>query len=187
MDENAQRIKPKSDKEVLIDTMVESAFTSAIKAEDLGLQKIILSVKMSDLNDMVNAYEKLAARMLKEGKNYPLHLGLTEAGSGMQGLVSSSAALAILLRQNIGNTIRISLTPKPNEPRTKEVEACKTLLQSLGIRSFKPKVTSCPGCGRTDSVYFQQLASEINEYVFILSNECDASIFSFKIVFYIVQ
>ena len=165
MDENAKRIKPKSDKEVLVDALVESAFTSAIKAEELGLEKIILSVKMSDLDDMVNAYEKLAARMLKEGKNYPLHLGLTEAGSGMQGLVSSSAALAILLRQGIGDTIRISLTPEPNEPRTKEVEACKTLLQSLGIRNFQPKVTSCPGCGRTDSNYFQELASEINAYV----------------------
>ena len=101
MDENAKRIKPKSDKEVLVDALVESAFTSAIKAEELGLEKIILSVKMSDLDDMVNAYEKLASRMLKEGKNYPLHLGLTEAGSGIQGLVSSSAALAILLRQGI--------------------------------------------------------------------------------------
>ncbi len=167
MNKNARLIKPRSDKEVIIDAMVESATRSAEIAEKLGLaqDKIILSVKMSIVQDMIKAYELLSARMQKNKHLYALHLGLTEAGVGMQGLVSSSAALAILLQQGIGDTIRISLTPTPTQPRTKEVEACKTLLQSLGFRYFKPQVTSCPGCGRTDSHFFQELAEEVNAHV----------------------
>lgn len=167
MNKNSKLIKPKSDKEVIINAMVESALRSAILAEKLGLSqnKIILSVKMSIVQDMIKAYELLAEKMLKNKHLYALHLGLTEAGIGMQGLVSSSAALAILLQQGIGDTIRISLTPTPTQPRTKEVEACKTLLQSIGFRHFKPQVTSCPGCGRTDSHFFQELAEEVNSHI----------------------
>lgn len=167
MNKNSRLSKPKSDKEVIIDAMVESALRSAKLAEKLGLKqnKIILSVKMSIVQDMIKAYELLVARMQKNKHLYSLHLGLTEAGVGMQGLVSSSAALAILLQQGIGDTIRISLTPTPSQPRTKEVEACRTLLQSMGFRHFKPQVTSCPGCGRTDSIFFQKLAEEVNYYV----------------------
>lgn len=167
MNKNAKLIKPKSDKEVIINAMVESALRSAVLAEKIGLpqNKIILSVKMSIVQDMITAYELLAEKMLKNKHLYTLHLGLTEAGVGMQGLVSSSAALAILLQQGIGDTIRISLTPTPTQPRTKEVEACKTLLQSMGFRHFKPQVTSCPGCGRTDSQFFQELAEEVNSHV----------------------
>lgn len=167
MNKNACRKTPMSDKEVIIDAMVESALRSAELAEKLGLKqnKIILSVKMSIVQDMVKAYELLAARMKKNKHLYALHLGLTEAGIGMQGLVSSSAALAILLQQGIGDTIRISLTPTPAQPRTKEVEACKTLLQSLGFRHFQPQVTSCPGCGRTDSNFFQKLTGQVNKHI----------------------
>lgn len=167
MNKNSRLKIPKSDKEVIIDAMVESALRSTKLAEKLGLKqnKIILSVKMSIVQDMIKAYELLAARMQKSKHLYALHLGLTEAGIGMQGLVSSSAALAILLQQGIGDTIRISLTPTPSQPRTKEVEACRTLLQSMGFRHFKPQVTSCPGCGRTDSSFFQKLAEEVNYYV----------------------
>jgi len=167
MNKNSKLVKPKSDKEVIIDAMVESALESAHFAEKLGLaqDKIILSVKMSIVQDMIKAYENLAARMQKNNHFYALHLGLTEAGADMQGIVSSSAALAILLQQGIGDTIRISLTPTPHQPRAKEVEACKTLLQSLGLRHFKPQVTSCPGCGRTESHFFQKLADEVNHYI----------------------
>lgn len=167
MNKNSRLIQPKSDKEVIIDAMVESALRSAELAEKLGLtqDKIILSVKMSIVQDMIKAYELLATKMQKNKHLYALHLGLTEAGVGMQGLVSSSAALAILLQQGIGDTIRISLTPTSTQPRTKEVEACKTLLQSLGFRHFKPQVTSCPGCGRTDSHFFQELAEEVNSHI----------------------
>jgi (E)-4-hydroxy-3-methylbut-2-enyl-diphosphate synthase len=167
MNKNSRLRIPKSDKEVIIDAMVESALRSAKLAEKLGLKqnKIILSVKMSIVQDMIKAYELLAARMQKNKHLYALHLGLTEAGVDMQGLVSSSAALAILLQQGIGDTIRISLTPTPAQPRTKEVDACKSLLQSMGFRHFKPQVTSCPGCGRTDSNFFQKLAEEVNYYI----------------------
>ncbi len=167
MDANHKLIKPKTDKEVIINAMVESAIRSAELAEALGLpqNKIILSVKMSIVQDMIAAYEQLTARMLKNNHLYALHLGLTEAGVGMQGLVSSSAALAVLLQQGIGDTIRISLTPTPTRPRTEEVEACKSLLQSMGYRSFKPQVTSCPGCGRTDSTFFQELAEQVNAHI----------------------
>lgn len=165
MEKNAKLIKPKSDREVIIETMVESALRSVELAEKIGLpqNKIVLSVKMSIVQDMIAAYELLAARM--ENHPYALHLGLTEAGSGMQGLVSSSAALGILLQQGIGDTIRISLTPTPGKPRSQEVQACKTLLQSMGYRHFKPQVTSCPGCGRTDSTFFQELAKEVNDHI----------------------
>lgn len=169
MEKNAKLIRPLSDKEVLIDAMVKSALTSAHQAEKLGLKqnKIILSVKMSNVQDVINAYQKLASATQKLGVfqhgHYALHLGLTEAGSGMEGLISSSAALSVLLQQGIGDTIRISLTPEPGDSRTKEVQACKALLQALELRHFKPKVTSCPGCGRTDSKFFQKLAAEVNK------------------------
>ncbi len=167
MNKNARLVSPKSDREVIIDAMVKSALTSAELAEKTGLSrnKIVLSVKMSVVQDMVKAYELLAKRMLENKRLYALHLGLTEAGSDVQGIVSSSAALAILLNQGIGDTIRVSLTPAPGQPRSKEVEVCKTLLQSLGYRHFKPQITSCPGCGRTSSIFFQQLAKEINDYI----------------------
>lgn len=167
MNKNAKIKNPRSDKEVIIDAMVKSAITSAQLAGKLGLSqnKIILSVKMSLVQDMVAAYELLAQLMQKNKHLYALHLGLTEAGSGVQGLISSSAALSILLKEGIGDTIRISLTPTPTEPRTTEVEACKALLQSLGLRYYKPLITSCPGCGRTDSSFFQDLAKEVNDHV----------------------
>ncbi|PIR55226.1 4-hydroxy-3-methylbut-2-en-1-yl diphosphate synthase [Candidatus Peregrinibacteria bacterium CG10_big_fil_rev_8_21_14_0_10_36_19] len=167
MEKNASLVSPREDREVIIDAVVESALKSAELAEELGLpqNQIVLSVKMSVVPDVIEAYEKLAARMSKSKHFYALHLGLTEAGSGMQGLISSSAALSILLNQGIGDTIRISLTPTPEEPRTKEVEACKTLLQALGYKNFQPKVTSCPGCGRTGSHFFQELAQEVNFHI----------------------
>ncbi|MEK7548054.1 MAG: flavodoxin-dependent (E)-4-hydroxy-3-methylbut-2-enyl-diphosphate synthase [Patescibacteria group bacterium] len=164
MTKNARLSKPKSDKDVIVDTMVESALRSAELAEKLKLKQnqIVLSVKMSVVQDAVKAYQLLVDKMQKNKHLYALHLGLTEAGSGLQGLISSSTALAILLQQGIGDTIRISLTPTCDQPRTKEVEACKTLLQSLGLRYFTPQITSCPGCGRTDSTFFQKLTKEIN-------------------------
>ena len=167
MDENAKLDEPLSDREVIIEAMVESAMRSAALAEkcDMPANKIIISVKMSVLADMVAAYARLSERMEKEDRRYAIHLGLTEAGSGMQGLVSSSAALGILLHQGIGDTIRISLTPAPGQPRAAEVRACKTLLQALGLRHFRPQVTSCPGCGRTDSTFFQELAKEVNAHI----------------------
>lgn len=167
MDKNAKLKSPKSDKEVIIDAMVHSAINSAQLAEKLGLRQnqIVLSVKMSIVQDMVKAYQLLAERMRKNKHFHALHLGLTEAGSGMQGIISSSAALAILLQEGIGDTIRISLTPTPGQPRSAEVEACKTLLQCMNLRYFKPVVTSCPGCGRTDSHFFQDLAKEVNDHI----------------------
>jgi|CXWL01.1.fsa_nt_gi (E)-4-hydroxy-3-methylbut-2-enyl-diphosphate synthase len=167
MDKNAQAKKPKSDKEVIIAAMIKSAIDSADLAEKLGMSpnKIILSVKMSEVQDMVKAYQLLHEACHKKGTPYPLHLGLTEAGLGMKGIVASSAALAILLQQGIGNTIRISLTPSPDGKRSDEVEACKLLLQTMGIRAFKPMVTSCPGCGRTSNDLYQRMAKEISEYI----------------------
>lgn len=165
MDKNAKQSRPKSDREVVIETMTFSALSSAKFAEKLGLpqNQIVLSVKMSDVQDVIKAYELLAEKM----KNHPyaLHLGLTEAGSGTKGLVSSSAVIAILLQQGIGDTIRISLTPDKFTPRTCEVEACKMLLQSMGFRHFSPSVTSCPGCGRTNNIFFQKLADQTNKYI----------------------
>lgn len=162
MDENNNRSNPKSSKEVMLDTMVESARRSTELAEDVGLpsEKIIVSCKMSGVQDLVNVYQRIA-RDLK----YPLHLGLTEAGMGMKGTVASSVALSILLQQGIGDTIRVSLTPMPGADRAEEVRISQQILQSLGIRSFIPQVTSCPGCGRTKSTYFQELADEIQNYI----------------------
>jgi len=162
MDENNNRKNPKSSKEVMLDTMVESARRSTELAEDVGLpsNKIIVSCKMSGVQDLVNVYKRIA-----EDLDYPLHLGLTEAGMGMKGTVASSVALSILLQQGIGDTIRVSLTPMPGADRAEEVRICQQILQSLGIRNFIPQVTSCPGCGRTKSTYFQELADEIQNYI----------------------
>ena len=148
--------------EVLRHAMIESALRSARLAEEIGLghDRIILSAKVSGVQDLVTVYERLAALC-----DYPLHLGLTEAGMGTKGIVASSAALAILLQQGIGDTIRVSLTPKPGGDRTEEVQVAQQILQSLEIRSFTPQVTSCPGCGRTTSTYFQQLAEDIQGYL----------------------
>ena len=162
MDENSRREKPKSSKAVMLDTMVESARRSTALAEDVGLpsNKIIVSCKMSGVQDLINVYQRIG-----EDLNYPLHLGLTEAGMGMKGTVASSAALSILLQKGIGDTIRVSLTPMPGADRAEEVRICQQILQSLGIRSFIPQVTSCPGCGRTKSTYFQELADDIQNYI----------------------
>ena len=162
MNQNACRPDPLDFKEVTYAAMIESALRSAHAAEKLGCRKerIVLSVKMSILQDMVTVYSRLA-----ESCDYVLHLGLTEAGSDVQGISSSSAALGILLQQGIGDTIRVSLTPQPNVKRSREVEVCKNLLQSMGLRYFKPSVTSCPGCGRTSSNYFQYLAKDISEHI----------------------
>jgi (E)-4-hydroxy-3-methylbut-2-enyl-diphosphate synthase len=162
MDENNNRKNPKSSKEVMLDTMVESARRSTALAEDVGLpsNKIVVSCKMSGVQDLINVYTRIA-----EDLKYPLHLGLTEAGMGMKGTVASSVALSILLQKGIGDTIRVSLTPMPGADRAEEVRICQQILQSLGIRSFIPQVTSCPGCGRTKSTYFQELADEIQNYI----------------------
>jgi (E)-4-hydroxy-3-methylbut-2-enyl-diphosphate synthase len=162
MDENNARKEPKSSKEVMLDTMVESARRSTALAEDVGLasDKIIVSCKMSGVQDLINVYRRIAGDL-----KYPLHLGLTEAGMGMKGTVASSVALAVLLQQGIGDTIRVSLTPMPGADRAEEIRICQQILQSLGIRSFIPQITSCPGCGRTKSTYFQELADDIQNYV----------------------
>lgn len=167
MDENSKLTEPLSDREVMIETMVKSALDSARYARDLGLREdqIVLSVKMSNVQDVIAAYRLLAKKMQADSTSYALHLGLTEAGSGLQGVTSSSAALAILLQEGLGDTIRISLTPAPGSPRTEEVEACKALLQALDLRHFTPKVTSCPGCGRTDSTFFQELAAQVTTHI----------------------
>ncbi len=162
MDENAKSVNPQDFREVTFDAMIQSALNSAEAAMSLGMKKdkIILSVKMSILQDMVTVYYRLAQQC-----DFALHLGLTEAGGDVQGISSSSAALAILLQQGIGDTIRTSLTPQPGVKRSREVEVCKHLLQSMGLRYFKPSVTSCPGCGRTSSNYFQFLAKDINDHI----------------------
>jgi (E)-4-hydroxy-3-methylbut-2-enyl-diphosphate synthase len=162
MDENAKSRSPKSDQEVSIQTLVESARSSAKRAEKLGMpsNRMVLSVKTSEVQAVIQAYEALAKQC-----DYALHLGLTEAGMGIKGVIASSAALAVLLQKGIGDTIRISLTPAPGEPRTREVEACQLLLQTMGLRQFRPLVTSCPGCGRTGSELFQHLTEEVNEYI----------------------
>ena len=162
MDNNAKLTVPKDFSEVTREAMVQSALRSAEYALKLGLakEKLILSVKMSGLQDMVAVYQRLS-----KSCGYALHLGLTEAGADIKGAVSSAAALSILLQQGIGDTIRVSLTPQPNVPRSKEVEVCKELLQSMGFRYFSPSVTSCPGCGRTSSNYFQYLAQDINSHI----------------------
>jgi (E)-4-hydroxy-3-methylbut-2-enyl-diphosphate synthase len=162
MDKNAALSSPKSFKEVVYDAMIHSALYNAEYAQNLGLQKdkIVLSVKMSELQDMVTVYERLA-----NACDYVLHLGLTEAGGSVKGIAASSAALAILLQKGIGDTIRISLTPEPGVSRDLEVKTCKALLQSMGLRYFMPSVTSCPGCGRTNSDAFVHLAKDINTYI----------------------
>ena len=162
MDKNAKSSNPKDFSEVTREAMVQSALQSAEYALKAGLpkEKLVLSVKMSGLQDMVAVYQKLA-----HACDFVLHLGLTEAGSDLKGAVSSAAALSILLQQGIGDTIRVSLTPQPGIPRSKEVEVCKELLQSMGFRYFLPSVTSCPGCGRTSSNYFQYLAKDINSHI----------------------
>lgn len=158
MDENAGRADPKSADEVLREAMVRSALDSAEAAESLGLahDKIVLSCKASRLPDMVAVYRALAER-----SDYPLHLGLTEAGMGTKGIASTSAALSVLLEAGIGDTIRASLTPEPGGPRDVEVRVCLEILQALELRSFRPRVTACPGCGRTTSTLFQELAQRI--------------------------
>lgn len=162
MDANSDLSSPKSSKEVMLDTMVESARRSTTLAEDVGLpsDKIIVSCKMSGVQDLIHVYQRIA-----EDLSYPLHLGLTEAGMGMKGTVASSVALSVLLQKGIGDTIRVSLTPMPGADRAEEVRISQQILQSLGIRSFIPQVTSCPGCGRTKSTYFQELADEIQNYI----------------------
>lgn len=162
MDVNSWQKSPLSSQEVLYEAMVQSALNSAELAEKTGLtpDKIVLSVKMSDVQDVVKVYQILASRC-----HYALHVGLTEAGQGAKGLIASSAALAILLQQGIGDTIRISLTPEPGAARAREVEACQLLLQTMGIRNFRPLISSCPGCGRTSSDFYQQLAKQINDHI----------------------
>jgi (E)-4-hydroxy-3-methylbut-2-enyl-diphosphate synthase len=162
MDENGRRAEPWSADAVLREAMVQSALTSAEAAEELGLPPymIVLSCKTSRLQDMVAVYRDLAARCA-----YPLHLGLTEAGMGSKGIVSTTAALAILLQDGIGDTIRASLTPEPGGDRTIEVRVCREILQSLGLRAFRPSVTACPGCGRTTSTVFQELAQTIEAHL----------------------
>ena len=162
MDENGRRDAPLSAEEVLREAMVQSALTSAEAAEELGLpaDRIVISCKVSRLQEMVAVYRDLAARCA-----YPLHLGLTEAGMGSKGIVATTAALAILLQDGIGDTIRASLTPEPGGDRAIEVRVCRELLQSLGLRSFRPEVTACPGCGRTTSTVFQELAQTIEAHL----------------------
>jgi (E)-4-hydroxy-3-methylbut-2-enyl-diphosphate synthase len=162
MDENAALAEPKDAREVTMEAMVESALRSARLAEKdgLGHDQIILSAKVSGVQDLIDVYRALAARC-----DYPLHLGLTEAGMGAKGIVSSTAALGVLLQEGIGDTIRVSLTPAPGGDRTEEVLVAQQILQSLGLRSFTPQVTACPGCGRTTSTFFQEMAEQIQSYL----------------------
>ena len=162
MDENSKRAQPAGAREVMIEAMLVSALDSARAAERYGLRRdqIILSAKVSGVRDLIEVYELLAARC-----DYALHLGLTEAGMSMKGIVASTAGLAPLLLKGIGDTIRVSLTPKPGGDRTEEVQVAQQILQSLSIRSFAPQVTACPGCGRTSSTYFQELTQDIQSYV----------------------
>jgi (E)-4-hydroxy-3-methylbut-2-enyl-diphosphate synthase len=162
MDANATRPSPRDARDVVMEAMVESALRSAALAEAAGMghDRIILSAKVSGVQDLVEVYRMLAARC-----DYPLHLGLTEAGLGSKGIIASTAGLSILLQEGIGDTIRISLTPAPGGDRTEEVRVAQQVLQSLGLRSFTPQVTSCPGCGRTTSTYFQQMAQEIQDHL----------------------
>jgi len=162
MDDNARRAEPLDAKDVYIEAMIASALRSAELAETVGLRhdQIIISAKVSGVQDLVEVYRRLAARC-----DYPLHVGLTEAGMGMKGIVASTAGLSILLAQGIGDTIRVSLTPKPNGDRTEEVLVAQQILQSLGLRSFTPQVTACPGCGRTTSTFFQHMAEDIQTYI----------------------
>lgn len=162
MDENARRPQPKDAVEVMREAMVTSALESAAQAVEWGLspEKIILSCKVSGVQDLIAIYSELAKRC-----DYPLHLGLTEAGMGSKGIVASTAAMSVLLQQGIGDTIRVSLTPEPNGDRTKEVIVAQEMLQTMGLRAFTPMVAACPGCGRTTSTFFQELAADIQTYV----------------------
>ncbi len=162
MDENSRLPEPKEARDVTMEAMVVSALNSAALAEKYGLRRdqIILSAKVSGVQDLIDVYRALAARC-----EYPLHLGLTEAGMGTKGIVASTAAIGVLLQEGIGDTIRVSLTPAPNGDRTEEVMVAQQILQSLGIRSFLPQVTACPGCGRTTSTFFQEMADEIQGYI----------------------
>ncbi len=162
MDENSRQPEPRDAKDVYVEAMLESALRSAALAEETGLghDRIIISAKVSGVQDLVDVYTRLAARC-----DYPLHLGLTEAGLGMKGIVASTAGLSILLAKGIGDTIRVSLTPRPNGDRTEEVQVAQQILQSLGLRSFAPQVTACPGCGRTTSTFFQRMAEDIQLYL----------------------
>jgi len=162
MDENHARAEPWDAAHVAREALIRSALDSAARAEELGMarERIILSCKVSGVQELIAVYRDLAARC-----DYALHLGLTEAGMGSKGIVASSAALAVLLQEGIGDTIRISLTPEPNESRTREVIVAQELLQTMGLRAFTPLVTACPGCGRTTSVFFQELAKTVQEHV----------------------
>ncbi|MCB1753200.1 MAG: flavodoxin-dependent (E)-4-hydroxy-3-methylbut-2-enyl-diphosphate synthase [Gammaproteobacteria bacterium] len=162
MDENSRSAKPKGNDEVIREIMVVSALDNARRAEQLGLgrDRIVLSCKMSGVQDLIGVYRELAGRC-----DYALHLGLTEAGMGSKGIVASTAALAVLLQQGVGDTIRISLTPEPGGSRSQEVIVAQEILQTMGLRSFTPMVVACPGCGRTSSTFFQQLAQDIQAYL----------------------
>ena len=162
MDENARQPSPRDARDVYVEAMLASALRPAELAEQVGLghDRIIISAKVSGVQDLVDVYRRLAARC-----DYPLHLGLTEAGMGTKGVVASTAGLSILLAEGIGDTIRVSLTPRPNGDRTEEVLVAQQILQSLGLRSFAPQVTACPGCGRTTSTFFQHMAEDIQTYL----------------------
>ncbi len=162
MDDNAKKENPGSANDVMREALILSALESAALAESIGLpgDRIVLSCKVSSVQDLIAVYRDLAGRC-----DYPLHLGLTEAGMGSKGIVASTAAMAVLLQEGIGDTIRVSLTPEPNGSRSLEVQVAQELLQTMGLRAFTPLVTACPGCGRTTSVFFQELASEVQTYV----------------------
>ena len=162
MDENASSLVPKEASKITREAMIQSALLSAQRAEEIGLgaDRIIISCKVSDVQDLISVYGELADRC-----EYALHLGLTEAGMGSKGIVASTAGMAVLLQQGIGDTIRVSLTPEPGGDRTREVVVAQELLQTMGLRSFLPLVTACPGCGRTTSTVFQELASKIQTHI----------------------
>ncbi len=162
MDENSRRAQPWEARSVMYEALVTSAIDSARRAQDMGMDgnQVILSCKVSGVQDLISVYRELARRC-----DYPLHLGLTEAGMGTKGTAASSVALGILLQEGIGDTIRVSLTPQPGESRTQEVVIASEILQALGLRSFVPSVTACPGCGRTTSTTFQELAKQIDDYL----------------------
>jgi (E)-4-hydroxy-3-methylbut-2-enyl-diphosphate synthase len=162
MDDNARSSDPRDAKEVYIEAMLQSALRSAAMAEEMGFphDRIVISAKVSGVQDLLEVYRQLAARC-----DYPLHLGLTEAGLGAKGIIASTAALSILLSEGIGDTIRVSLTPRPGGDRTEEVRVAQQILQSLELQSFNPQVTACPGCGRTTSTFFQHMAEDIQTYL----------------------
>jgi len=162
MDENSRRATPWEARQVMYEALISSAISSAERAQEMGMKasQILLSCKVSGVQDLIAVYRELARRC-----DYPLHLGLTEAGMGTKGTVASATALSILLQEGIGDTIRVSLTPQPGEPRTQEVVIANEILQALGLRVFVPSVTACPGCGRTTSSTFQELAKQIDDFL----------------------